>query len=68
MGRQINVDNNEYVGITFSMPGPTKFAGIRYTGRLASDPFGHHSSRRNNNSRPQTSSFQVDHDSILFEY
>ncbi len=36
----INVDNDGDMGIAFSMSGPNQYAGIGYTGRLASDPQG----------------------------
>ena len=36
----VNVDNDGDMGIVFSISGPAQFAGIGYTGRLASDPLG----------------------------
>lgn len=36
----INVDQDGDMGIAFSISGPNQFAGIGYTGRLASDPLG----------------------------
>ncbi|WP_253157615.1 pre-peptidase C-terminal domain-containing protein [Stieleria tagensis] len=36
----VNVDADGDMGIAFSMAGPTQFASIGYTGRLATDPLG----------------------------
>ena len=36
----VNVDNDGDMGIAFSVSGANQFAGIGYTGRLASDPLG----------------------------
>lgn len=36
----INVDNDGDMAIGFSISGPSQFAGMAYTGRLASDPLG----------------------------
>ncbi|MCA9121143.1 MAG: pre-peptidase C-terminal domain-containing protein [Planctomycetaceae bacterium] len=36
----LSVDNDGDMGIAFSISGPNQYAGIGYTGRLASDPLG----------------------------